>query len=163
MCSLTRDLACEQADMLVTTEVEFDGFVTVDWSLTLKPGQALDGLAVEIPLRPEHAKYLYTWPTVRPGALKADFASRFKPIVWLGDEDRGLSWVCESDESWLLSDPERAVQVLKRDREVVLRPLPSRPRVVLLSEYTTEVSALSSRRRQSLFARAFAFPRTRER
>jgi len=108
----------------VTGEVktEYDGFARFDWTVKPHPGQStLEGLVLEIPLLPEVARYLYTWPNAYSRQLQADYESAFQPIVWLGDEEKGLSWLCESDENWRPADPQRAVQVLRGERETVLR------------------------------------------
>ncbi len=100
--------------------LEYDGLLMLDMTLGSEQATTLDALAIEVPLRPERAKYLYTWPQVHSGTLE-DYASGFQPIVWIGDEERGLSWLCESDQGWLLDDPGRAIEVRRGDDEVVLR------------------------------------------
>lgn len=108
------------------TRVEFDGMIRCD--LDLEPtGAPPEGLLLEIPVKPEHALYLYDfpgrWGTMQNSrALPAEgWASPFKPFVWLGDEDRGFAWFCESDEHWLPADPQRAVTVAREGDRVVLR------------------------------------------
>jgi hypothetical protein len=110
-------------DGLVAGEVslECDGVLMIDLTLGSEQAATLDALAIEIPFQAERARYLYTWPQVRSGALTEDYASGFQPIVWIGDEERGISWLCESDQGWLLDDPDRAIEVRRGDDEVVLR------------------------------------------
>ncbi|MBU0607307.1 MAG: hypothetical protein KKI08_05440, partial [Armatimonadetes bacterium] len=104
----------------VKRTVEYDGFAKLD--CTVKPGaKTLDQLVIEIPLRPEVATYLYSWPKITSRAIKADVALPFQPIVWIGDDEKGLSWMCESDQNWSLADPSRALQVVRGDTETVLR------------------------------------------
>jgi hypothetical protein len=45
----------------------------------------------------------------------------FKPFVWLGREDRGLSWFAESDKGWQPQAADRAIEVVVHDNETVLR------------------------------------------
>jgi len=100
--------------------VDYDGFARLD--CTVKPtGKTLDSLAIEIPLRPEVAKYVYSWPKITSRALSADVALPFQPIIWIGDEEKGLSWMCESDQNWSLADPEKAVQIVRGAQETMLR------------------------------------------
>jgi hypothetical protein len=120
------------------TSVEFDGMVRVDLTLTTTgPGPVqVDEISLEIPLKQEHAKYLNapvpslndfsppwhglfrTWS----GALPAEgWQADFYPLLWLGDEDRGLCWFTESDEHWRPRDPQRSVEVIRRSGTVVLR------------------------------------------
>jgi len=101
-----------------TTTVEFDGMVRVDLKLTPDLGKAalLQDLTLEIPLKPEHARYLYHFPGMwgsiaNSAALPAEgWTHGFKPFVWLGDEDRGFAWFCESDRNWFPHDEESAVK-----------------------------------------------------
>ncbi len=45
----------------------------------------------------------------------------FHPIVWIGDEARGLSWLCESEQDWAPDDPARVIQVVPGNEQVMLR------------------------------------------
>ncbi len=111
------------------TQVEYDGFARVDWSLKAKRRINLQRLVLEIPFAAENARYLYTWPTDfetedergHSGTLEKDFISKFKPIIWIGNEERGLSWYCESDQNWHLSNPKSAFEVLRSGDVVLLR------------------------------------------
>jgi hypothetical protein len=120
-CRISQKLEATSVRADVTTTIECDGLAKISWSLQADKPVALEKLAIEIPLRSEHARYLNTWPDVTSGALTADFASAFQPIVWLGDDDRGLQWVCESEQNWSVAEPGRAIQIIRRGDEVVLR------------------------------------------
>lgn len=84
--------------------VEFDGMVRVD--LSLSGLKTVDSLVLEIPVKASYAKYLYYFPgkwgsISNSASLPADgWRHAFKPYVWLGDEKRGFSWFCESDQNW---------------------------------------------------------------
>ena len=101
-----------------STTVEFDGMVRVDLKLTPDAGKAalLRDLTLEIPLKPEHARYLYHFPGMwgsiaNSATLPAEgWTHAYKPFVWLGDEDRGFAWFCESDRNWFPHDEESAVK-----------------------------------------------------
>jgi len=111
-----------------TTTVEYDGMIRVDLSVTPTRGKAtIDQLTLEIPLKPEHARYLYHFPG-RWGSVdnsgflpKEGWAHAFKPFVWLGDEDRGFSWFCESDQNWHPADQDRALEIIREPTQTVLR------------------------------------------
>lgn len=110
----------------LTTTIEYDGLATVCWRLKPTQSLVLQTLTLEIPLKQELARYLYTWPTSwgaagYSGSFKGDCSSAFKPIVWLGDEQRGLSWFCESDQYWSNADPGKAIEVVRQNGAVVLR------------------------------------------
>ena len=86
----------------------------------------VEELLLEMPVRPEHARYLYHFPgqwgsVANSGFLPAGgWTHAFKPFVWLGDEDRGLAWFCESDENWSPADPQQALTISRREDRVVL-------------------------------------------
>ncbi len=109
--------------------VDFDGMLRYDFSLIpIRAGTRLRRFYVEIPLHAANARYLYYFPghwrsAENAGALPAaGFHSRFKPFLWLGDEDRGFSWFCESARGWTPQDSERAIEILRpRPDRVVLR------------------------------------------
>ena len=101
-----------------TALVEYDGMVRVDLTLTpAKPEVTVQELTLEMPLRAENAKYLYHFPgrwgsVDNSGAVPtAGWNHAFKPFVWLGDEDRGFSWFCESDENWFPHGNPKALAV----------------------------------------------------
>ncbi|HCU35027.1 MAG TPA: hypothetical protein DGT21_06065, partial [Armatimonadetes bacterium] len=119
--TLEQELESDAAGVNVSTSIEYDGFIRQDWELTVADGGQVQALTYEIPLNPETARYSYWWPQPRSGALSADLATEFKPIVWLGSEDVGLQWVCESDEQWHSADPERAIEIIRGEDEVLLR------------------------------------------
>ena len=113
------------------TEVEFDGFARIDWNLTPRKPVKIQNLTIEIPLKAENAIYLNTWPTRwsdrgyfnlgYSGALTEDYSSPFKPIIWLGDNQRGISWYAETDQYWLPAVDDKAIEVIKNDKKVILR------------------------------------------
>ena len=124
--------AWQEADSLAvdaTYRVEFDGMMKV--SLVLVPGpKAPQGRAcrawLEIPLRPERAKlYVFSpasWEKFsNAGGVKGPMRWPFRCSVWLGDEEAGLCWFCESDERLAAADPNRVVEVIPGAAETVLR------------------------------------------
>lgn len=124
--TLVQKMEQDGLELSVKTTIEYDGFVKLDWRLTAQKPVTLDRLAFEIPLAAPLAKYLYTWPAgldgrkFNSGVFETGYTSPFKPIVWAGDEDKGLSWFAETDEPWHLADAERAIQVVRRADAMVL-------------------------------------------
>jgi len=135
-------LGYQQSEKLILNtamRIEYDGMMTVD--LTVMPeGKAgdtvrlqLSQLALEVPLKPDAARLFHYWPQVgmgtgpdfstnNSGAVPPDgLALPFKPFLWLGWEEGGLSWFAESDRQWQVSDETRAIEVLCRDDAVTLR------------------------------------------
>lgn len=94
--------------------IEPDGMWRFDLDLTPKHPISLDRLCLVIPLDPARAGLMHwyplprNWPNVtffdrafqNSGARPREWESPFTPFVWIGDEERGLEWFCESDESW---------------------------------------------------------------
>ncbi len=109
------------------TEVDFDGVVRIDWGIASVKTVRLDGLALEVPLEAEHARYLYhfpgSWGEVRNvGSLpRKNLQLGFRPYIWLGDEERGLSWFAEADKNWFARDPKKVVEIRRQGKKVLLR------------------------------------------
>lgn len=112
----------------VRTTVEYDGVMVCEVSLS-KPETLLpDALALELPMKAEHALYRHTgaqaWESAS-GSLPAGEGvvdkSPFIPFYWLGDNDRGLFWFCESDEMWPNGESGNAIEVERRGGQVILR------------------------------------------
>jgi hypothetical protein len=103
--------------------VEYDGVVSMDVSVP-PPAQ---GATFEIPLKPEQAKYFHFWPggwgtVYNSGAIPAEgMKIPFKPWVWIGDEERGLAWFCESDKGWDPLDRQDCIEIAREGAAVVLR------------------------------------------
>jgi len=118
---------CEAFSLAGTATVEYDGMIRVDLELAPKGGPQVDKLTLEVPLKPEHAEYLYHFPgkwrsVANSGRLPVKgFKHAFKPFWWLGDNDLGFCWFCESAENWLPEDREDAITVDREDGRVVLR------------------------------------------
>jgi hypothetical protein len=110
-----------------TVRVEYDGMVRSDVALQPQGEIRIDELTLEIPVKPEYARYLYHWPgrwgsAYNAGALPdKGFSSAFKPFLWLGDEWRGLSWFCESERGFRNARPDEVIDIRREDGAVVLR------------------------------------------
>ncbi len=123
---LAQKLTDKGISVSIRTVVEFDGLMRMDWQVAAAKATAIDNLTVEIPLDAARAQYIYHWNSsgcVRgAGALKeAERNFAFEPILWLGDDERGLSWFAESDQYWYPADDSKAIQVVKGLKEVTLR------------------------------------------
>jgi hypothetical protein len=113
----------------MTATVEYDGLAWFE--LSGLPRRPLDSLTLDIPLRPEIAMYRHRydrgWDTTKftgllpegQGVIDSD---KFIPFYWIGNNDRGLFWFCESDEFWPNGQSPDAVQVIRgEDGTVTLR------------------------------------------
>jgi hypothetical protein len=114
---------------------EFDGMLRFDVEMTPRRPVSLRRLSLCIPLHREQATLLHFYPPLydypkmtwfkpdRPNSMArpAKWGCRFTPFVWLGNEDRGLQWFCESDEGWKSDRPESVIELAEEGAEVVLR------------------------------------------
>ena len=105
-----------EVDVLMTGDC--DGFCWYDIALTPKQPVKLDSLRLEIPRIEQTARYIhaanFTWGGQISSGLPeygAKWNQKFMPYVWLGDEDRGLAWCCESSDGWRLKESSNALEV----------------------------------------------------
>jgi len=129
-------------------EIDFDGMIRIDWVLSSKKPVRLDTLVLEVPIKAEHAKYLYHFPgkwgsATNVGAFPQDgFHADFRPYIWLGDEERGLAWFTESNKNWHNKPSDRVTRITKQAKTVILKlhlvstPINLVPRVKTGSTFT---------------------------
>ena len=123
---LQQRLTAANLDLRVQAHVEFDGMIRFDVEVSAADAVDLDSLSIEIPIRAEHAEYLYhfpgAWGTARNAGALPDTAVKmgFRPYVWLGDDDRGLAWFSESDRDWHVAPGTPATEVVRDGDRVVL-------------------------------------------
>lgn len=112
----------------VRATVEYDGVMLLDFRLVQGDAGAVETLALEVPLRAERAIYRHRWARSWEGVTGnlpegqgiVD-KETYIPYYWLGDNDRGLFWFCESDEMWPNGQSPNAIEVVRSGGEVVLR------------------------------------------
>ena len=113
--------------------VEFDGMIRVDGILSSSKPEKIDAMTLEIPIKSEIAKYLYAsrgenlgfsycgdWET-RIGKLGDYWKSKFTPFVWIGDEDKGLTWFAENDKGWNNAKDDAEIEILRKNSQTILR------------------------------------------
>ncbi len=105
--------------------VEYDGVVQVNLTLQTDKEVTVERLTIQIPLRVVHARYFHQsarWGTSLYEAVGAEddwrWASKWWPYIWLGDDDRGLAFVTESQAGW--TGPEEEALELFRDGDRVV-------------------------------------------
>lgn len=99
--------------------IEYDG---VQWNeVTLTPEQPQDSLTLEITLPAALLRYLhtsdsYSWGTkITQAVQNGEQHFRFYPVVWIGNEDKGLCFFAESRHGW--TSPGNATYTLRRNGE----------------------------------------------
>lgn len=133
----------------VAGELEYDGLMT--FTVTLLPAAAgapvdLEALHLDIPLRPEAAAQLIAngggfnfraawdvrmlpagdgrvWDsqTSKPKMDRGVIVGSFLPVIWLGDDARGLCFYGDNDAGWTPGPEQPAQEVRREGGAVVLR------------------------------------------
>lgn len=107
-------------------EVAYDGFCDV----RVRVAGTVEALALEIPLRAEHARLLHfvrEIPTTATNTIEVPdgegvvWTAPFHCGAWLGSEDVGLFWCADDDRAFRLAEPDRALAVERRADVTVLR------------------------------------------
>ncbi len=120
--------------MSCKTTCDFDGLLKFDVIIQPTKKGSLDKLVLKIPLSKDIAKlhdnYAYTFgggpgfimPTEEymMGKLELPFTSQFLPVLWVGDPERGLAFLCEGQENWNLSDTQNAITITDTGKEALL-------------------------------------------
>lgn len=94
------------------TTVEFDGLIRLD--VTLPAGAELDRLDLRVPMRSVTHYYTSVMDqySSEAGRLpKTGFHTSFRPLVWLGDMERGCTWACEMDRDWQPADYGKGIEM----------------------------------------------------
>ncbi len=104
---------------------DFDGLVTFDMRVDPLAEQRLDGVELAIPVATASGALVRVTDAVngepiRGPAPAAGWQRAFAPDVWLGDHERGLQFVCASDEGWALDEPGRALSILRGGERTTL-------------------------------------------
>lgn len=98
----------------------------------------LDRLWLEIPLKKEHCLFYHMYENgdvfLSDGSIRKakatstsgripsiDASVPFKPLFWLGNDERGLGWVAESDRNWQCENENKALEIIHNDNEIILR------------------------------------------
>ena len=107
--------------------IEYDGLLRSDFRIVPSGAVHVDRLDLEIRVAAAHARYVHTWPgrwgsAGNSAALPAEgLAIPFKPMVWLGDEWRGLCWFAESDRNLFVEGKQPAIEIRRTGDVVVLQ------------------------------------------
>lgn len=113
--------------------IEYDGMIKIDLILSPKKKITVDNLILRIPLKKEYATLYHFWPqgegkdellqsiTQNSGALPENgMQLPFKPFVWLGNEEGGLSWFSESDKGWNNENSKKAITITPTSEKIIL-------------------------------------------
>ncbi len=152
----------------ITNRIEYDGLAWIEIELNPTKPVRVSSLSFDIPVRESQATLLHevtdairrTYAGLTPTGTGTVWDSKrllntdgtlgnFKPLYWLGNEDRGLCWTGESDQGWYLDDEKPAIEVVRKPGEVVLRLnlinrglLLSKPRTISFGLQATPVKPM---------------------
>ncbi len=112
-----------------TIRTDFDGMTRIDLVVLPQRGAkpSIEQLWLEVPLKASQASLFHYWPggwgsAKNSGAVTDQgLTLPFKPLVWLGWEDGGLSWFAESDKGWQAKKSDRAIEVVRQGDQTLLR------------------------------------------
>jgi len=131
----------ESVEIRTTSRIEFDGFFLYAVEIIPRGLLEVENFSLEIPFKSKYAVYMFaggepTEPTIEgPKILDIGYSkvlageglqwcSPFKESVWLGDDYRGLTWFCESEENWYPQEyaaRRQALQIEKKGDTVQLK------------------------------------------
>ena len=109
----------EYADVSLRADIlfEFDGFIRFDITLIPRKEVRIDRLIVRVPIRPDIATYYnrfleydYDEKKTDRYAVLSSFgpittsAFKFRPTVWMGNEELGMEWITETNIDWHVAD-----------------------------------------------------------
>jgi hypothetical protein len=117
--------------------LEYDGLLVVDLEVVAPRGKTITAAALELPLRNAVARYRHRAAQAGEGHAgiipEGGEHDRFIPYAWIGDDQRGLFWFCETDENWPDRDADDAYAIIRTGAHTALRftiagahPLPAR-------------------------------------
>ncbi|MHB9036628.1 MAG: glycoside hydrolase domain-containing protein [Armatimonadota bacterium] len=107
--------------------IEFDGFVKLDFSITATSATTLNQVIVDIPFNSTYATLMHRfgWDGTTNWNSRAvpgtQWDSIFRPWVWIGNEDKGMQWLCESDKNWKPASASSAIQIVPNGGTTTLR------------------------------------------
>ncbi len=129
---------CQANDNLiidVTSKFEFDGMIRMDMvimpqrerSSKREASPQIERLWLEVPFNKHRAILFHYWPggwghAKNSGAIPENgLTLPFKPFIWIGWEEGGLSWFAESDKGWEPKEENYCIEIVREGEEVILR------------------------------------------
>ncbi|MBR4519634.1 MAG: hypothetical protein IKO65_11600, partial [Victivallales bacterium] len=110
----------EDAELTATHAIEYDGFDRIKVTLTAKRDLTVNRLHFIYPLNGKYIKA--TLRTLNEeAAIQGNQSYDFLPVLFMGDEERGLSYLADSDQYWFPVDNPKALE---------LKPTPNHATVV---------------------------------
>ena len=111
-------------------QVQFDGFTWIKLVLTPEKSATVRKMQLDFPFLPERArlfnsmnKFYMTYTPGHCGKFAPYSMNLYKrpPIMFVGDDNRGLQWFCEKLPHWHNARPDKALQLIPGKNENLLR------------------------------------------
>ena len=115
-------------DLMLTSDITlfYDGTMRVDIRMDPLRPLTVDALTLSIPVKRSQAALIWAKlgasqpvsPVFTPDDIpEAGLAGPWGiPVIWLGSEERGLTWFCDSDQGW---DPGDGALAIDKDKQTV--------------------------------------------
>lgn len=119
--------ASAETDRVAVTStfwVEYDGLIYN--TVTFHAKANVRAIDLRVPMQADHARYAHMCGSGFGGsggktrALEGDIASGFRPVVWIGDFERGLCWFAEGRGD-LQTGAREPITIVRADGATVLR------------------------------------------
>ncbi len=106
----------------VTLHASYDGLLVYHIQVNSRPGVVINSLSLEIPFRADIASYFQKYILMNqdwgkqathaiPSRRGLVWQSPFNPYIWIGNQNEGLLWFCQSAAEWrTASSPLRFVR-----------------------------------------------------
>jgi len=104
--------------------LEYDGVLVT--RIVLSATEDLGAVTLEVPMPRQMAKFAHATASGFGGGgrqnlwLDRDHELPFYPSVWIGDEEGGLAWFCESAADWKTQD-RRPIKIVRAGEQTVLQ------------------------------------------
>ncbi len=138
---LSGNMNSKQLSVSVNSRIEYDGFYKVNLEISPKQTKTkLDSLAIEIPMDGKYVNLVNSSGDMVRGNSCNDVLpaknglvwnskkfnnemvkGNFLPFVWLGNEDRGLAWLCDNDKCWILDYNKPCLEILRKSGKAIFR------------------------------------------
>jgi len=111
---LEQSASNEDMDITATHTIDYDGFDRIIVRLQAKRALNLTDLRFLYPLKAAQVKTAFaSLNEARPLTRQKNY--HFQPVLFVGDEERGLSFLAESDEFWYPKGNTKAIAITPRD------------------------------------------------
>ncbi len=113
-----------------TIHIEYDGLMWLSLKLQTPPNFQPEAITLDVSMRGQNAIYRHNWSgegktkylsgalPVGTGVLQQNV---FQTLSWLGDNERGLFWFCETAQQWPNWKSENAFQIMRENNVVTTR------------------------------------------